>query len=75
MLGEVELTDACDSSPQLQTLRIPNEPVSNDDKCIGHVNAELNLTHFHRPLDHNLVSVPTSVQRFGGSSLSAWHNL
>lgn len=70
MLGGVDLTGACNSSLQLQTLRLPNEPDSSDDKCIGHVDTELNLTHSHRPLDHNLVSVPTNVQRFGGSSLS-----
>ena len=41
---------------------------SIDDKCIGHTyDAELNLTRLQRPLDHNLVSVLTSVQRFGGS--------
>ena len=75
MLGGVDLTGACNSSLQLQTLRIPNEPDSSDDKCIGHMNAELNLTHLRRPLDHNLISVLTSVQRFGDPYLFDWHNL
>ena len=75
MLGYVELTEAWNSLLQLQTLRIPNEPDSSDDKCIGHMNVELNLTHLRRPPDHNLISVLTSVQRFGDPSLFAWHNL
>ena len=75
MLGDVDLTHARGSSRQLQTLRIPNDPDSIDDKCIGHMNAELNLTHLHRPLDHNLISVLTSVQRIGDPSLFVWRNL
>ena len=74
MLGDIDLTEAWNSLLQLQTLRIPKGPNSSDDKCIGHVQAELNLNHLQIPLDHNLVSVLTSVRRFGGPSLSVWRS-